>query len=68
MQVYGWDTSATVTFNDVNCSENVASNDGGCFYGAGSNVFNDGVVMLGNKAERGGCLCEYNMHRFWVSW
>ena len=64
LQVYGWDIFGTVTFNDVNCSGNVAANEGGCFYGAGSNIFNDGVVMLDNEAENGGCICECNMHRF----
>ena len=62
--MYGWDIFGTVTFNDVNCSGNVAANDGGCFYGAGSNIFNDGVFMLDNEAEKGGCICECNMHRF----
>lgn len=64
LQVYGWDTFGTVTFNHVNCSENIATKDGGCFYGAGRNIFSDGVIMLDNKAEKGGCICECNMHRF----
>lgn len=51
----------TITFNDVTCSENSATNDGGCFYGAGTNIFNDGVVALDNKAERGGCICAWNI-------
>lgn len=63
-QVYGWDIHGSITFNDVNCSENVATRWGGCFFGAGSNVFNDGTVMLANQAEKGGCICEPNMSSF----
>lgn len=63
-QVFGWDTLGSITFNDVNCSENLATNDGGCFFGAGSNLFNDGTVMLGNQADKGGCICERSMSSF----
>lgn len=62
MQVFGWDTSGTITFNDVTCSDNSAESEGGCFFGAGKSIINDGTVMHHNSARDGGCLCEYNIY------
>ena len=52
------DAFSTITFNNVTCSTNVATNDGGCIYDVGTNIFNDGAVMLDNEAENGGFVCE----------
>lgn len=56
--MFGWDVRRTVELNDVVCSQNSAEENGGCFYGAGKGVVNDGTSMLGNLAGQGGCVCE----------
>lgn len=56
--MFGWDVGRTVELNDVVCSQNSAEENGGCFYGAGRGVVNDGTSMLGNLADQGGCVCE----------
>lgn len=58
VQVFGWRSAGTITFYNVACLENAAGFDGGCFYGMGNNILNDGVVMLDNGAEDGGCICK----------
>lgn len=58
VQVFGWDVSGTITFNDVTCSDNKAVSEGGCYYGSGLSIINDGTVMHNNEALDGGCLCE----------
>lgn len=55
----GWDSSGVVVFNDLRCTNNSAwAGGGGCFYGEGRGVINDGSVMHDNGANNGGCICE----------
>ncbi|CAM9217775.1 unnamed protein product, partial [Laminaria digitata] len=54
--VLGWDSAGTITFNNVTCSDNSAVSEGGCYYGRGTTVINDGTVMHDNSALDGGCL------------
>ena len=54
----GWDINGTIVFNDVICEQNYAVRDGGCFYGLGEGIFNNGTVVLDNMAENGGSICE----------
>lgn len=61
VQVYGWDVSGTITFNDVTCSDNSAVSEGGCYYAAGQSEINNGTVMHDNSALDGGCIRERNM-------
>lgn len=61
VQVLGWDTDGTITFNEVICKGNWAENDGGCYYGVGGAIFNNGTEMQGNLANNGACICERNM-------
>ena len=61
VQVFGWDTNNTVTFNDVLCTENEAFRNGGCFHGYGTAVFNDATVMTRNVALHGGSIRERNL-------
>lgn len=62
VQVFGWDASGTITFNDMLCTNNSAEEYGGCFHGSGKGVFNNGTVMLDNHAEHGGSICENIMY------
>lgn len=61
VQVIGWDTSGTIVFNAVACTQNTAGGYRGCFRGAGRNTVNDGTVMHDNEAAHGGCICERRM-------
>ena len=63
VQVFGWCSYAAIIFNDVACTQNTAVESGGCFYGAGTGILNNGTVMNGNHAMNGGCLCECIMCR-----
>lgn len=73
VQVLGWDSNGTITFNDVVCTRNTALESGGCFSGRGRGIVNDGTVMHSvvnngtvmhhNHAEYGGCICESHV---WV--
>ena len=58
MQVFGWDPSGTIMFNDVVCTNNSADGSGGCFCSTGKSVVNDGTLMHENEAYDGGCICE----------
>ena len=58
VQVIGWHSSGTIVFNDVSCTQNLASGSGGCFFSTGRSIFNNGAVMHDNKARDGGCICE----------
>lgn len=60
VQVFGWDIKGTIVFNDVLCKDNGAQISGGCFYGSGKAIFNDGTVMLDNSGANGGSVCERN--------
>lgn len=62
VQVMGWNASGTIVFNHVSCAANTVINDGGCFYGMGRGIINDGTVMLDNEASNGGgaSICERN--------
>lgn len=61
VQVLGWDAHGTIVFNAVLCKNNTASNNGGCFYGAGRGIVNDGTAMQNNSAVHGGSIRERNM-------
>lgn len=58
LQVFGWDATGTIEFNDVVCTGSVSAANGGCLYVSGVGVVNDGTVMRGNQAKAGGCLCK----------
>lgn len=60
--MFGWDTDGTIIFDDMNCTNNWATINGGCFYGMGRAIFNDGVTVLDNKALNGGCICKHSVH------
>lgn len=45
-------------FNDVVCKKNVATDNGGCFHGAGRGIINAGTAMLNNSASNGGSIRE----------
>lgn len=55
----GWDANGAIVFNDVVCSDNAADFEGGCFYGVGRALINDGTVMTDNSGgSGGGSICE----------
>lgn len=62
LQVFGWNTTGTIEFNDFFCRNNSAAENGGCFYGAGRALVNNGTVMLDNVAKLGGCICESTLN------
>lgn len=62
MQVMGWDWGGMITFNDVVCQENTAVENGGCFYGTGGAIFNEGATLRNNVANNGACICERNVY------
>lgn len=65
--MFGWDSSGTIIFNDVVCTNNVADGNGGCLYSTGRSSVNDGTVMHGNEAQDGGCICKsYNYRCVYV--
>lgn len=58
VQVFGWDPSGTIVFNDVSCTQNLAIGNGGCFFSKGRSSVQNGTVMHDNNAGDGGCICE----------
>lgn len=58
MQVFGWDFTGTVELNAVDCSRNLADENGGGFYAVGVGVVNAETTMVDSKAGTGGCICE----------
>lgn len=58
VQVFGWDSRRTIIFNDVLCTNNLADERGGCFYGTGRSIVNNRTTMHDNEASQGGCICE----------
>ena len=60
VQVLGWDADGTIIFNDMSCSNNWATDNGGCLYSVGKAIFNDGAAVLDNEAFNGGCICKRN--------
>lgn len=54
----GWDSRGTIVFDNVSCTGNAATFNGGCFYGLGRSIFNDGASMLDNSAVNGGGIRE----------
>lgn len=66
VQVYGWDPTGTIVFNDVFCTNNSAEENGGCFHGSGKAIFNNGTVMLNNQGEHGGSICKRTQLQLFV--
>ena len=60
----GWDSSGTIIFNDVVCTNNLADGSGGCLYNTGRSRVNNGTVMHDNEATHGGCICESYIYFF----
>ena len=46
----------------MSCANNWATNGGGCFYGLGRGIFNDGAAVLDNEALNGGCICKRKVY------
>ncbi|CAM9190499.1 unnamed protein product [Ectocarpus sp. 8 AP-2014] len=57
--VLGWDSTGTVEFNDVVCSNNTAGGNGGCFYGSGKGILNAGTLMRSNEGIYGASVFAF---------
>lgn len=58
IQVFGFDVKGTIVLSDLICEHNWADYNGGCFYGSGRTVVDEGTVMLDNAGSNGGSVCE----------
>lgn len=57
-QVFGDDSAGRVEFKDVNCSSNIAVENGGCFHNSGAGAITNGTSMQDNVSYNGGGVCE----------
>lgn len=58
-QVFAWDNGGRVDIESLRCLNNIAPENGGCFYSAAArSELGDEVLMSGNLGEDGGCICE----------
>lgn len=46
----------------INCTDNVAAGGGGCLFSAGRASIRATTLMMRNRADNGGCICEPDDH------
>ena len=63
-QIFLWDINATGTLNNFTCSNNIAVEEGGCLFGVGTAIINNGTIMRDNEADQGGGICECRHHQY----